>query len=289
MSRHHVGYKGLRRGLHAGPALAADAGSTAPKSTQYAAPDRIALDARPNSMPPTARNLRLDDALALPGCPVCRMVVQRVAQTMESIQDELVLDPTYREQLDAAWGFCTVHAQQWLDAAPPLSTAIIYEAVLGRISRDLERGGPGRSRRGGQLRTRLRGGKAWGVLIESRVCPLCLARDEQERQIVAHLVEELGSEAFRHRYLASDGLCVPHLNLALCAGPDPGGIAVLRDRLLQTHEALRGQLREVIRKHDYRYRDEAAGPEWDAVVQAVRHVAGASGIDGRRARPPIVE
>ena len=279
----------MRRGRLAGPALAADAGSTSPKSTQDAAPDRIALDVRPDSMPPIPRNLRLDDALALPGCPVCRMVVQRVAQTAESIQDELVLDPAYREQLDEAWGFCNVHAQQWLDAAQPLSTAIIYEAVLGRISRDLERVASGRSSRGGQLRTRLRGGKACSVLVESRVCPLCLTRDEQERQIVAHLVEELRSEPFRQRYLASDGLCVTHLNLALCTGPDPGAIDALRDRLLQTHEALRGQLREVIRKHDYRYRNEAAGPEWDAVEQAVRHVAGASGIDGRRARPPIVE
>ncbi len=238
-------------------------------------------------MPPTPRNLRLDEALALPGCPVCRMVVQRVAQTLESIQDELVLDPAYREQVDAAWGFCNVHAQQWLSEAQPLSTAIIYEAVLGRVTRELERVSPGRARLGGQLRSRLpgnRGGKDCAVLVEARICPLCLTREEQERQIIAHLLEELRSETFRERYLASDGLCVTHVNLALCAGPDAAALEAVRARMLQTHEALRGQLRDVIRKHDYRYRDEVAGPEWNALDQAVRHVAGAPGIDGRRTR-----
>ncbi len=240
-------------------------------------------------MPPTPRNLRLDEALAMPGCPVCRMVVQRVAQTLESIQDELVLDPAYREQVDAAWGFCNVHAQQWLSEAQPLSTAIIYEAVLGRVTRELERVSSGRTSRGGQLRSRLpgnRGGKDCAVLVEARICPLCLTREEQERQIIAHLLEELRSQTFRERYLASDGLCVTHVNLALCAGPDAAALEAVRARMLQTHEALRGQLRDVIRKHDYRYRDEVAGPEWNALDQAVRHVAGAPGIDGRRTRAP---
>ena len=43
-------------------------------------------------------------------------------------------------------------------------------------------------------------------------------------------------------------------------------------------------LREVIRKHDYRFRDEPAGDEWKAVEQAVRRVASEPGIDGKRSR-----
>lgn len=242
-------------------------------------------------MPKTSRNIRLDEALALPGCPVCRMVAQRVAQTLESIQDELVLDPAYREQVDAAWGFCSTHAQQWLDAAQPLSTAIIYEAVLGRVSRELERISATRAEPGG-LRSRLaglRGDRGCTTLVESGVCPLCVTREEQERQIVAHLLEELRTDTFRQRYLASDGLCVPHVNRALCDGPIPDALDALRTRMLQTQEALRGQLREVIRQHDYRYQDEVAGPEWSAVEQAVRHVAATPGIDGRRLRSSLPE
>jgi hypothetical protein len=209
------------------------------------------------------------------------MVLQRVAQTIESIENELVLDPAYREQVDSAWGFCNVHARQWLESAQPLSTAIIYEAVLGRISRQLDQVSPGRLSR---LRLPGRRSDECSALIESRVCPLCRARDDHERQIVAHLVEELKTEAARERYASSDGLCVPHLNLALCAGPAPEAFDTLRSRLADTHEQLRGQLREVIRKHDYRYRDEGDGPEWSAIDRAIRHVTGEAGIDRRRSR-----
>ena len=232
-------------------------------------------------MPASQRNIRLEEALELPGCPVCRMVLQRVAQTIESIENELVLDPTYREQVDSAWGFCNEHAQQWLDTAQPLSTAIIYEAVLGRISRQLEQTSPGRSSR---LRLPGRGTAECNALVESSVCPLCRARNEHERQIVAHLLEELREAPGRERYSHSDGLCVPHLNLALCAGPAPEAFEALRSRLADSHEQLRSQLREVIRQHDYRYRDEVAGAEWSAIARSIRHVTGEPGIDGRRSR-----
>ncbi|MEZ4531404.1 MAG: DUF6062 family protein [Thermomicrobiales bacterium] len=243
-------------------------------------------------MPPLSRNLRLDDALALPGCPVCRIVLQRVAQTIETIQDELVLDPAYRERVDAAWGFCSTHAAQWLAEAQPLSTAIIYEAVLGRISRELERVSPTRTGLRGQLGSRISGGRTnreCAALVEARPCPLCVTRAEQERELVAQLLDGLRTASFRERYLSSDGLCVSHLNHALCAGPSAEALDALRSRLLRTHETLRADLREVIRKHDYRYQDEPQGAEWNAVEQAVRHVAGAPGIDGRRARSSTAE
>ena len=84
-------------------------------------------------MPQISRHVRLDEALQLSGCPVCRIVLQRVMQSMESISYELVMDPAFRETVDSAWGFCNVHAQQWLEHAPPLGTAIVYEAVLRRL------------------------------------------------------------------------------------------------------------------------------------------------------------
>jgi hypothetical protein len=232
-------------------------------------------------MPSSPRNLRLDDALALPGCPVCRIVDQRIAQTIENIQDELVLDPGYRKRVDGAWGFCSVHAQMWLDQAQPLSTAIIYEAVLGRVTDALERATSKRPIREHQIRARMRGGSDGPALAATDVCPLCVTRDEQERLIAEQLLEELQSEGFRERYLSSGGLCVAHMNLALGANPGAETLAALRDRMLQTHEELRGQLREIIRKHAYRHLGEPPGAEWKAVEASVRHVAGVPGIDGR--------
>lgn len=230
------------------------------------------------------RNIRLEEAMELPGCPVCRMVVQRVSQSIKSIENELVLDPGYREKIDSAWGFCNVHAQLWMEQAQPLSTAIIYEAVLGRVSRQMEQRSSGKSSIGG-LRSKLSaGGRDCAALVESSVCPLCRTRDDQEREIVAHLLFELQASAFQQRYASSGGLCVVHLNRALCAGPSPAALQALRAHMDATHDQLRAQLREVIRKHDYRFSDEVAGAEWEAIARSVRHVAGVPGIDGRRNR-----
>jgi hypothetical protein len=224
-------------------------------------------------MPQHSRHIRLDEALQLPGCPVCRVVLQRVEHSLESISYELVLDPTFRETVDSAWGFCNVHAQQWLEHAPPLGTAIVYEAVLGRITRELERQDPGRAGSGG-LRSKLGGSRASNALTPAGVCPLCISQSEHETQVIGHLIDELRNASFRDRYAASDGLCVPHINTALAAGPSIEVLDPLRSRLLATHGQLQEQLREIIRKHDYRFRHEADGDERGAPERAVRQVTG---------------
>jgi uncharacterized protein DUF6062 len=232
-------------------------------------------------MPQQSRHVRLDEALALPGCPVCRMVLQRVEQSMESISYELVTDPAFRERVDAAWGFCNVHGQQWLEHAPPLGTAIVYEAVLGRIAQQLERGAPGKSGMGG-LRAKLGGSRDGGALVPAGTCPLCEVRAEQEALISGQLLDELRTPAGRDRYASSDGLCVVHLDTALALGPSADALDALRSRMLEMHQQLREQLREIIRKHDYRYNHEEVGDERDAPHRAVRQVAGQFGLGNRR-------
>jgi len=78
-------------------------------------------------------------------------------------------------------------------------------------------------------------------------------------------------------YAASDGLCLPHLRLALDAAPNDRVFRALRARALQTQETMIAQLNETIRKHDYRFRHEPAGEEKGSPQRAVDHVAG--GLD----------
>lgn len=231
-------------------------------------------------MPQLSRHVRLDEALQLSGCPVCRIVLQRVMQSMESISYELVMDPAFRETVDSAWGFCNVHAQQWLEHAPPLGTAIVYEAVLGRVARQLERGNPARMPRGG-LRSKLGSVRATNALVPVGVCPLCTVQSEHEALVIGQLLDELRYGAVRERYAASDGLCVVHMNAALSLGPSSEVGEALRNRLLESHRVLQEQLREIIRKHDYRHRHEAIGDELGAPERAVRQVAGQSGLTRR--------
>jgi hypothetical protein len=232
-------------------------------------------------MPHHSRQIRLDEALQLPGCPVCRVVLQRVEQSLESISYELVLDPAYRETIDAAWGFCTVHAQQWLEQAPPLGTAIIYEAVLGRIERQLDRHDRTRANSGG-LRAKLGGARVPSTLTATGVCPLCRLQSDHEANVIGQLLDELRDVSFRDRYAVSDGICVPHMQTALAAGPPTEILDALRVRMLETHRQLQDHLRAIIRKHDHRFRHEPVGDELGAPGRAVRQVAGAPGLTSER-------
>lgn len=233
-------------------------------------------------------NLRLREAIELSGCPICRTVLQRVTQSMRSIDYEFVNDPGWRADVETAWGFCNLHAQQWLDSAHPLGTALIYEAVLGRIREQMDRQRSARSGLARKLRGSLGGVATNGAaLIESGTCPLCIVRESEAKMTIAQLMDELTTPAFREQYLASDGLCVTHLNAALRLDATSDAIDVLRMRLDSAHQQLQEQLQEIIRKYDYRYHNELLGDDRGSVERAVHQVAGLPGIGDRRFHPPV--
>ncbi len=111
-------------------------------------------------------------------------------------------------------------------------------------------------------------------------CPICIHRDEHEAAVLRTLLNGLGDEAFQRDYQSSPGLCFPHLRSAL-AGASGETFDLLRAHALAGQTRLRVQLKEIIRKHDYRFRDEPTGEERGATDRAVNHVAGAPGIDDR--------
>ncbi len=234
-------------------------------------------------------NLRPTEAIELPGCPICRIVLQRVAQSMESIDYEFVNDPGWRSEVEAAWGFCNLHAQQWLEHAHPLGTALIYEAVLARITDQMNRQHSARPGFARALLANLSGAAAGGaaVLVEPGVCPFCTVRENEAGMAIAQLLDDLAAPEFRERYAASDGLCVTHLDAALRQQPNAEVFDALRARLIAAHRQLRDQLQEIIRKHDYRFHNALLGAERGSVERAVHQIAGLPGIGDRRFHPPV--
>src|SRR5213082_3010499 len=94
--------------------------------------------------PPTEPDIPRDKAghdlyliLRQPGCPICGLTNQAVDRYLQSTSYEDVTDPTVREQLRAAQGWCAVHAQRWLSQLDALGTAIIYKDVLDTARRTL--------------------------------------------------------------------------------------------------------------------------------------------------------
>src|SRR6185295_18748020 len=104
-------------------------------------------------------------------------------------------------------------------------------------------------------------------------CPVCVELVAAETGHLDALLEGLATPPLGPAYAASDGLCLPHLALALgAAGPGPARlVALTRDRL----RALAEDLKQFVDKHDHRI-DRPVFTDRQAVAwrQALALVAG---------------
>jgi hypothetical protein len=227
----------------------------------------------------TQGNHDLFDAFGQPGCPLCSLVETAVGRYMGSTNYDSVSDPEIRAHFEASQGFCNPHAHQWLREAFVLGTAHIYRDVLLVTAREL-REQSYRGAIGGKVGALFgRKQESAGSSLQPREgCPACAIRDETERRLLRTLLKGLSDETFTTAYAASDGLCLPHLRLALAVAPSQHVFDHLRRRAQQSHETLIAHLNETIRKHDYRFRHEPAGEEKGSPERAVAYVAGANGV-----------
>jgi hypothetical protein len=224
------------------------------------------------------------DAFGQDDCPICRLALASVCRYIEAINYESVGDPTIRRQLGASLGFCNEHAYQWLRQAHVLGTATIYLDVLTRLTERLQEV-PFRRQ------TLLTGvvsllapranredrEDACAVLEPTGRCPACGVLEQTEKMLVDTLLAGLSEPAFSDAYTASAGLCLPHLRLVFCQTDDEAAFKVLRDVAAVHQERLLEHLREIIRRHDYRFAGGPAGAERGARERAVRYVVGAHG------------
>jgi hypothetical protein len=205
---------------------------------------------------------------------------------MRSTNYEPVSDPEIRKLFEASHGFCNLHAHQWLEEAFVLGTAQIYRDVLKATFADLK----GQSFKAKPLGKRLgpalgrSGNTEGGLKGPSGSCPACDVLEETEARSRKTLLTGLQDEGFRTAYANSDGLCIPHLRLALVDAPSEVVFDALKARAVQTRETLLTHLDETVRKHDYRFRHEPAGEERGSPQRAVDHVSSAPGVTRRASR-----
>jgi len=194
-------------------------------------------------------------ALARPGCAVCHLTQRALVRYLKALSYEQVNDIEVRSELRASRGFCLVHAQRWLAlSGNVLGTAIIYRDVITAALRSLD-APPDR----GGLRTLL------GARPREAACVACTAEADAQDRYVDAVLGALDDPTLGHTARSSDGLCLPHTRRALERGgrrADP--LLALARRHAQQIVA---ELDEVIRKEDYRFKDE---PRTDAQRTAPR-------------------
>lgn len=212
----------------------------------------------------------LIDAMQQPGCVLCRLAESKSARYVDTLLTDAVMDVEQRDAWRAAKGLCQWHA--WMAAASPQSSsslAILYDDLLHHESTLLAplttthptsrwRHQPTGSRMARHVRRWLQ------VWKQPRSCPACHLWEAYERLCLTVLLDAWSDPEMAAAFAQSGGLCLPHTACLIAHGPvHPHLAAVLAAQ--QVHwQALQGDLREFLRKQDYRFARESYGREADA-------------------------
>ncbi len=233
------------------------------------------------------------DACTQPGCPVCRLVNQAVERYMDNLFYENVNDGALRTQLRSSLGFCHEHA--WLALKPgigdALGVAIIYHDVLTNILRKLPEAETASQDQGwlssllGQMPRQVseQVKEIASALTPNEPCPACQKRDQAAELYLSELIKDLKNEQMLAALSDSDGLCLPHLRQAFKQHAQDGeAFSALFSITQKKISELNKELEEIIRKSDYRFRDEGFGEEGDAWRRVIQVSVGEKrGIEGQ--------
>lgn len=219
-------------------------------------------------MTPHFADWQLKETLARPGCPLCHLAREAVRRFLAHLLYESVNDPGVQHALASSRGFCNLHAWQLREVGDALGTAILYRGVLRKLLESLEKRAP-RSWFGPALRT---------ILLPQAPCPACRVREEAEGIYAETLLKHLNQPEVRDGLVRAGGLCIPHLRRTLEAVSQPEQARQLLTLQQQAWTQLLAQLDEFIRKQDYRFLEEAIGPEGDSWIRALTQVSGGPGV-----------
>jgi hypothetical protein len=156
----------------------------------------------------------LEKACEKPGCPLCRIVVDRAERYIDNMLFEHVSDRKFRRSHRLAGGFCPYHSRNLESFRDGLAVAILGRDVLE------ERLDSFRSRRPWRRGER---------------CPVCVERDRIENEYLGFLAAAGGEsdedQELRQVFTRSEGLCAPHYGrLLACWKRVPRWITEFQDR-----------------------------------------------------------
>ena len=205
-------------------------------------------------------------ACAQPGCPLCRMSLEAVRRYLASTMYEFVNDGGVRAALRAARGYCNRHAWMVTEGyGVVLGVAVVQRDLIDATLEATEsvpqrQGGPKIARR----------------LRPTADCPACTHQRRMDDIAIQTLLKYLDDPDMASA-LEGTCLCLPHLARALELVQNSDQLELLLRFQRKSLLELRGELSELIRKHDYRFVDEGFGPEGDSWLRATGIVSGERG------------
>lgn len=208
---------------------------------------------------------RLMNACTQAGCILCRLSEESMHRYLELWKEELFTDVDIRQELRNSKGFCHKHTWQLVDIGANIQLAQAYRDVLTDLMDQLVSDKNTHRRHWFEPKTAL------------TACPACKRQAEFESRLISTLREALSETPFYAQFAASSGLCLHHFQLTCTIKPldmPENWLPLLKEAQLHIIQQLDAQLVELIRKHDYRFKDEAQGSEMLSWIAAAGLVAG---------------
>ncbi|MBN2472547.1 MAG: hypothetical protein JXN59_17610 [Anaerolineae bacterium] len=230
----------------------------------------------------------LIESFRKPGCPVCRITKKDVESFLHSMLFEGYKFPETHERFRAGRGLCNAHAWQMAESfrGALLNIGLYYRGALNAMLRDLDGAGqPAAAARSGLSRFLSGGGggapgSALADALEApKSCVACEIRVTSEALYTRTIGEHISNPKLAEAYRASEGVCLPHLRMALrAATPADQRVIIAIQRGIW--EALLKDLDQFAEMHDHRHTGEYMGAEGDSWLRALRGMAGEDGMFG---------
>jgi Family of unknown function (DUF6062) len=214
------------------------------------------------------------EACTQEGCHLCRLTQESTARYLDTWKYDLFTDVDIRRELRRTQGFCNTHTWQLAHMGATLQLAQAYRDIVTDTIEQLQNS-QGAAAPGGLFRRLFDTGNDNESKHEQ--CPACRQKEQAEIRYINTLRKALLDPEFYTQFAASDGLCLDHFHLTseLKMSDTPGDwLSLLRQGQLTCLQRLDEQLGELIRKHDYHFKDEARGAEMLAWKRAAGVVAG---------------
>jgi hypothetical protein len=207
------------------------------------------------------------------GCAVCRLVNLHVDRYISSLLYEQLDDLRVRKSIYHSKGFCYEHSRKILEKGDPLAHAIIYSRLFEEEAKRLDvcSGTVSTSKSVSLLRRLFHRFKKGDASFRNE-CPACRIVKECETQVLSLIPYFYKHDpAFRVSFQETGNLCVPHVNMLLSLNHNDTTIEELITLQSEKYKVLANHLREIERKHDYRFCEETQDEEekkaWRVAVE----------------------
>jgi hypothetical protein len=227
------------------------------------------------------------------GCPVCTVVLEYLDHIIDNWEYEGFSEVAHRYELINSRGFCPLHTGQLVQRGNSFRLGLIYNEILTDVEHALEQEYSkltGVTSNTPKQRTSFK--KLWNRQFQRTgetsttarprydLCPFCKARSNIEQRVILTLIQQLRFEEMRQLLSRSTGLCLVHLEQARheAEETDPTVSGHILACQLTCIRRVQEELRELVRKHDYRFSDEPRGDEMLSWRRGAQLCAGNPGV-----------